>query len=177
MRGRGLLGKWGPNHAADPLVTRIKPGTKDVIEFIAVKRRDNGEWAIPGGMVEAGDTISLTLKKEFHEEAQNILKMNPEQARVLQENTKKLFDFPTTQLYKGYVDDPRNTDNAWMETCCTLFHDKGGDLTRGMRLEAGDDACGVQWMVADVDSPDFRLYASHKDFLRRATDYIETHFL
>ena len=22
MTGRGLLGKWGPNHAADPLVTR-----------------------------------------------------------------------------------------------------------------------------------------------------------
>ena len=22
MIGRGLLGKWGPNHAADPLVTR-----------------------------------------------------------------------------------------------------------------------------------------------------------
>lgn len=22
MRGRGLLGKWGPNHAADPIVSR-----------------------------------------------------------------------------------------------------------------------------------------------------------
>ena len=22
MIGRGLLGKWGPNHAADPIVTR-----------------------------------------------------------------------------------------------------------------------------------------------------------
>ena len=22
MAGRGLLGKWGPNHAADPIVTR-----------------------------------------------------------------------------------------------------------------------------------------------------------
>lgn len=27
MTGRGLLGKWGPNHAADPLVTRFRPGT------------------------------------------------------------------------------------------------------------------------------------------------------
>ena len=23
MRGLGLLGKWGPNHAADPIVTRF----------------------------------------------------------------------------------------------------------------------------------------------------------
>ena len=25
---RGLLGKWGPNHAADPVVTRWMPGTE-----------------------------------------------------------------------------------------------------------------------------------------------------
>ena len=25
MSERGLLGKWGPNHAADPIVTRIRP--------------------------------------------------------------------------------------------------------------------------------------------------------
>ena len=23
MVGRGLLGKWGPNHAVDPIVTRL----------------------------------------------------------------------------------------------------------------------------------------------------------
>lgn len=24
VRGRGVLGRWGPNHAADPIVTRWK---------------------------------------------------------------------------------------------------------------------------------------------------------
>lgn len=24
LRGRGVLGKWGPNHAADPIVSRWK---------------------------------------------------------------------------------------------------------------------------------------------------------
>lgn len=24
LRGRGLLGRWGPNHAADPIITRWK---------------------------------------------------------------------------------------------------------------------------------------------------------
>jgi hypothetical protein len=24
-------------------------------------------------------------------------------------------------LYRGYVDDPRNTDNAWMETVCAAY--------------------------------------------------------
>ena len=27
LRGRGLLGQWGPNHAADPIVTRHEPLT------------------------------------------------------------------------------------------------------------------------------------------------------
>ena len=26
-------------------------------------------------------------------------------------------------LYRGYVDDPRNTDEAWMETVCVLSDD------------------------------------------------------
>jgi ADP-ribose pyrophosphatase len=57
MCGRGLLGRWGPNHAADPIVTRWKrdkngnivtKNGKKVMEFVAIKRRDCGAWAIPG---------------------------------------------------------------------------------------------------------------------------------
>lgn len=57
MVGRGSLGKWGPNHAADPIVTRWKRDSKGKIvmvdgrprlEFVAIKRKDTGVWAIPG---------------------------------------------------------------------------------------------------------------------------------
>lgn len=34
------------------------------------------------------------------------------------------------ELYRGYVDDPRNTDNAWMETVAFNFHDDGGILDK-----------------------------------------------
>ena len=50
MSNRGLLGKWGPNHAADPIVTRrnaAKPGAP--LEVVVIRRRDTGDWAIPGG--------------------------------------------------------------------------------------------------------------------------------
>lgn len=75
-----------------------------------------------------------------------------------------------------YVDDPRNTDNAWMETCCTLFHDRTGDLTRNIKLEAGDDANAVKWMEIDLESEDFKLYASHRSFVMMARNYIEQHY-
>ena len=62
---------------------------------MAIKRKDNGEWAIPGGMVEAGDNVSLTLKKEFMEEAGNSLGKSAEQVQELKDSIKKLFDNPT----------------------------------------------------------------------------------
>lgn len=32
MQGRGLLGKWGPNHAADPIVTRFDPEDRRMLQ-------------------------------------------------------------------------------------------------------------------------------------------------
>lgn len=44
----------------------------------------------------------------------------------------------------GYVDDSRNTDNAWMETVALHYHDSktnsDGNLSLGnLELRAGDD--------------------------------------
>ena len=34
------------------------------------------------------------------------------------------------QVYDGYMDDERNTDNAWLETSVKHFHDDGNALRR-----------------------------------------------
>lgn len=85
ISGRGLLGKWGPNHAADPVLTKWKTDEstqnkiidsisgKPILMFVAILRKNDNEWAIPGGMVDPGETISMTLKREFTEEALNSL--------------------------------------------------------------------------------------------------------
>lgn len=39
--------------------------------MVAIQRRDNLEWAIPGGMVDPGEKTTTTLKREFIEEAMN----------------------------------------------------------------------------------------------------------
>ena len=38
------------------------------------------------------------------------------------------------QIYCGYVDDSRNTDNAWMETRVINYHDETGEITKKMKL-------------------------------------------
>jgi ADP-ribose pyrophosphatase len=49
-------------------------------------------------------------------------------------------------LFRGYVDDRRNTDNAWMETECVSIHDDTGDLFQLFPLSSGDDAVDVCWV-------------------------------
>lgn len=41
-------------------------------------------------------------------------------------NLRVNFPIFLRQVFKGYVDDPRNTDSAWMETVAVNFHDEEG---------------------------------------------------
>jgi ADP-ribose pyrophosphatase len=141
LAGRGLLGKWGPNYAADPIITRINRET-DSIELLAVQRKDNGQWAIPGGMVDKGEEVSRTLARELREETGVELEM----ARG-------------TLTYRGYVDDPRNTDHAWMETTARHLH-LSAEVADRMSLRAGDDARAVRWLPLTPQTVG-ELYASH----------------
>uniref|UniRef100_A0A0V0GA23 Putative transient receptor potential-related channel 7 n=1 Tax=Triatoma dimidiata TaxID=72491 RepID=A0A0V0GA23_TRIDM len=168
LSGRGILGKWGPNHAADPILTKWKRdenhsviyhefSKKPILQFIGIKRRDCGEWAIPGGMVDSGETISQTLKREFMEEALNYLEMESEAKKEISCQLNCFFK-NGIDIYKGYVDDIRNTDNAWIETVAQNFHDESGTIMDTLKLRAGDDAKDVLWI--DISS-NLNLYASH----------------
>lgn len=182
LKGRGFLGRWGPNHAADPIVTRWK--RKDgiivhheisklpILQFVAIQRRDCGEWAIPGGMVDPGEFVSATLKREFFEEALNSLCLAQSDKQKLEEKLEEFFS-NGKEIYRGYVDDPRNTDNAWMETVAYVFHDEMGKIAGQINLEAGDDAAKVRW--SDIDS-ELQLYASHKDFLHKVATNLKAHW-
>ena len=169
MCDRGLLGKWGPNHAADPIITRYHPET-GLLQLVVIQRTDNGEWALPGGMVDAGEHVTDTVRREFQEEAVNV---GEEHAHEYQHMLDELFDHRNgNTVYKGYVDDPRNTDNAWMETAVMHFH-CSSKFGRMLPLTAGDDAAQVQWLtIEDFDS--LQLYASHAWLVKIALDKVAT---
>ena len=67
------------------------------------------------------------------------------------------------------MDDPRNTDNAWMETVAYNFHDDS-QMFKHINLKAGDDAKHVKWL--DIDS-NLKLYANHKDFIRQVAEKLD----
>ena len=144
--GRGACWKWGPNHAADPIITRNNPTTGE-LELLLIQRGDSGEMAFPGGMVDPGESMSDTAAREFKEECGVDL------------------DFSDAELiYQGYVDDRRNTDNAWFETNAQWKH-LPPDLGAAMNPVAGSDADDVRWVPVTENLPK-RMYASHGDMLR-----------
>lgn len=85
-----------------------------------------------------------------------------DQKKEWQAKFEKFFE-QGDEVYRGYVDDPRNTDNAWMETIAYNFHDESGSTVGNLKLHAGDDAVGVRWL--DITT-DLHLYASHKDIVK-----------
>lgn len=58
-------------------------------------------------MVDPGEDVAQTVKREFQEEAaRDGVDLN---------KIDELFSHGE-KIYEWYVDDPRNTDNAWIET-------------------------------------------------------------
>lgn len=142
-------------------------------------------------MVDSGEKVSETLRREFQEEALNSLEATEGNRNKILILTRKLMknlcleekiklnemiaDFFKNgqKIYEGYVDDPRNTDNSWMETVAYNFHDDCGTSVGKFPLQAGDDASKVQWM--DI-SRNLNLYASHLDFIKMVCERHAAHW-
>lgn len=136
----------GPNYTADAIII-----DRDAEKILLIKRGDSGEWAIPGGFVDASDSSSFeSAKREAMEEA-NIA----------------LSGYAELPFYHGIVDDPRNSEDAWIETSAYLF-----DASSETESCAGDDAVDAQWFSLH-ELP--RLYASHAQIVARALDQIMSH--
>lgn len=110
-----------------------------------------------------GQPVADTTLKEFKEEA-----LRGDDNKLSASFYAKLDAFfldkkKCRQVYAGYVDDPRNTDNAWMETHANHFHIPSSEVELvNMKLLGGDDALKAMW----VDySPALKMYASHEEWV------------
>ena len=158
IKGRGLLGKYGPNHAADPIITRW---IDNKLHFVAVKRKDTGEWAIPGGMVDPGEDGINTLRREFKEEAcencdDSILDMV-----FAIENQDIIYAGP---IYR----DPRTTDSAWIETLVVHYHIDNDLANKIILTPQKSEVKDVKWISCDE-----KLYGGHKQFIDMVNEKME----
>lgn len=145
IQGRGVLGKWGPNHAADAIVTRIGPDSGR-LEVILVQRR-SGEWALPGGMIDDGETSFAAAVRELCEEAQ--VNLGDQEGRV---------------VFRGIGDGPRVTDNAWIETTAYHFHLSTESPLYLVIPTHSEEVLDARWEVVTPNLLE-SLYANHGEIL------------
>uniref|UniRef100_A0A8C5VCC6 Transient receptor potential cation channel subfamily M member 2 n=1 Tax=Microcebus murinus TaxID=30608 RepID=A0A8C5VCC6_MICMU len=171
LRGRGSLSYFGPNHALHPVVTRwrrnedgaiCRKSIKKMLEVLVVKVPHSELWALPGGSPEPGETLPRKLKQILQQESwpsfENLLKHS-------------------TEVYKGYMDDPRNTDNAWIETVAVSIHFQDQNDLELKRLNSNlhphDRGVSIRWQVVDKRIP---LYANHKTLLQKVAALFGAHY-
>ncbi|XP_074010197.1 transient receptor potential cation channel subfamily M member 2 isoform X3 [Numenius arquata] len=171
LRGRGRLHCFGPNHALHPVVTRwrrnldgsiIRKSLKKMLEVLVARYPLSDVWALPGGSLEPGETLPLKLKwilrREFWPQFQNLLKQG-------------------TEIHKGYLDDPRNTDNAWVETVAISVHFNNQNDVEMKRLNSFLQGCDpelcIRWQVLDKRIP---LHANHKELLHKVSALLDTYY-
>lgn len=130
----------GPNYTADSVI--IHPESASILLI----KRKTGEWALPGGFVDTDEPPRDAAIREASEEAA---------ITVASE---------APLIFRGIVDDPRNSEEAWIETSAYLFTVDQMDEVTGQ-----DDAIAADWHALG-DVPE--LYASHEAILARALDYL-----
>ncbi|KAL1465043.1 hypothetical protein WDU94_004638, partial [Cyamophila willieti] len=180
--GRGLLGRWGPNHVSLLIVSRwfrdqngekvIMPSTgKPLMEFVAVKM--HGKWGIPGGFVQENESYMQRAQLEFMDEALNASNMTEQDRKLLAKHMDDGYDELAHFIFRGYIDDCRNTDNAWVEGACSGIHDKNGHFSILFDLKPGDGAQDVKWLIAHRD---MIFNPTHKKFMKYMTDQELAHW-
>ncbi|XP_037686515.1 transient receptor potential cation channel subfamily M member 2 isoform X3 [Choloepus didactylus] len=171
LRGRGSLCCFGPNHALHPVITRwrrnqdgaiCRKGIKKMLEVLVVMRCLSELWALPGGSRDPGEAVPRKLKDVFRRE------FWPSLEALLRQGT---------EVYKGYMDDARNTDNAWVETVAISVHfqdQSDVELKRlNSHLHAHEPEVSVRWQVVDGGLP---LCASHGAILQKVAVLFGAHY-
>ncbi|KAJ8035332.1 ADP-ribose pyrophosphatase, mitochondrial [Holothuria leucospilota] len=154
---------------------------KKVLQFLAIKKtRKDTTWSLPTMRVKdvsvllVGDDLSEKVTEDLLFELDFT---NNEKETIRKEVDKFLCNHQYTEIYKGYVDDARNTDNAWVEVEARSYHDADKFLFGEWDSQLEERLFKVprlKWM--DVESSTNMRYTSHKDLLRLTAKKLDAYF-
>lgn len=132
----------GPNYTADAVIINAVAR-----RILLIQRKDTQQWALPGGFVDPNEEAIDAARREAEEETGAQLVGD---ARL---------------IYKGVVEDPRNSDAAWIETSAYLF-----ETLNFFNLKPGDDAMDASWKNLS-ELP--QLYGSHRKIVSLALRHLD----
>uniref|UniRef100_A0A1A7X7P7 Transient receptor potential cation channel, subfamily M, member 2 n=1 Tax=Iconisemion striatum TaxID=60296 RepID=A0A1A7X7P7_9TELE len=150
IRGRGALSRLGPNQNLDLVLTRWRDSERSVLEFLGVWGESRGFLVLPEGLVDSSDQLPATLKKTLGNEIYETLNTK------LSEGIK---------VFEGYVDDCRNTDNAWVETTVLNIHlDRTSQVMVDIKNMSVSSHGSLQWQEVSSIT---RLDSNQRDSLKK----------
>ncbi|XP_075960121.1 transient receptor potential cation channel subfamily M member 2 [Anarhichas minor] len=153
IRGRGALSHLGPNRNADLVLTRMRDSENSVLEYLVVWDERHGTLALPGGPLESPDHLPVALKKTMGK-----LLYEKINAKVAE----------GTKVLEGYVDDCRNTDNAWVEITVLNIHlDRKSQLMVDINSMVASSRGALQWREVSGKT---RLSSNQRDSLRQVAE-------
>ncbi|CAF1066034.1 unnamed protein product [Adineta steineri] len=143
VRGRGALMRWGPNKSIMAIITRWKKHRgqfavidgQRILEALVFKDKLTNDWKLPGGKILGIETPYGAVCRSFNKLA--LQDDDSEHSLSLQEsdminhfesfarsstNSDDQTGFENHMVYRGYIDDVRNTDNSWVEAEIWNFH-------------------------------------------------------
>ncbi|XP_029557806.1 transient receptor potential cation channel subfamily M member 2 isoform X2 [Salmo trutta] len=156
MKGRGSLTCLGPNLIVDPVLTRWRDSERSALEFLAVWDQEDGLWTLPGGPVQSDEPLPDRLLRIMGQKIYDRIK-----TKVVE----------GTKVHDGYVDDVRNTDDAWVETTVLTIHLDRRSLLMADINRMAENTLGcvelVQWMEVSSRT---RMCSYQRDALRRVAE-------
>ncbi|KAL5258514.1 hypothetical protein ACHWQZ_G009114 [Mnemiopsis leidyi] len=135
LGGRGLLDKYGPNHAALPIITRLAKDDKgeDVIlagkPVFEVLLEYRGEV---GTLPEVKGVYDEPLPTEIRQlltKTEHLVSTDELSADKLTKRIDKIFKAGIL-VYRGFLDSEYNTDNSWLEAIIVSYHDSNDNAFR-----------------------------------------------
>ncbi|CAF4082602.1 unnamed protein product, partial [Rotaria sordida] len=143
VRGRGALIRWGPNKSIIAVITRWKKhhdqftviDGQRILETLVFKDKYTNDWKLPEAKILGIESSYGAIYRSFHElvfkdsdsehsfsfEESDMIKYFESFARA-SVSTFEPTGFESHMVYRGYIDDLRNTDNAWVESEIWNFH-------------------------------------------------------
>ncbi|XP_078514881.1 transient receptor potential cation channel subfamily M member 2-like isoform X2 [Lissotriton helveticus] len=165
--GLGSLEQYGSNSFWHLLLTCwkvdkagsfIKKDSKKMLLLLVVKYSSSKEWTLPGGKLNPEDKIPSTLKDIGESESW--------------EKLQALIEKEGKQVYRGYLDDARNTDNAWIETTVVHLHLRSHAQVDNL-IQGGGRGNSLRWMLLNKKMP---LFILKKDILKQVADLHGAYF-
>ena len=144
------------------------------LQVLAFREADESglgwSYRIPSYFDVPGSHVSLIVQAELLNEVETLYKDDKETAERLTHLLSGIFTGDGAQeVYRGYLDDPRNTDNAWIEA--TAYHHHFSRELGGLLPFSRPDS-RAKW----VSITDRQLHVSSAKWLDTVSRFVEFEF-